>query len=363
MIDFCEPLEARYLFSAAWGPVAQLIGQDRAAAAFPNAVGSGESIAIIDTGIDYNLPELGAGFGPGHKVIAGYDFVNNDPDPMDPDGHGTATAALAAGGSWFYNGLRYEGIAPAANLIALRVDDGIHDPPAKRIEQALQWVLDHRDQYNIVAVNISEGDGRFATKTPQKVFGDKLAALAARGVFVAASSGNDFYTNAVEDIAADPNVISVGSVTASDQVSAFSDSGPDLDLLAPGQDVPLIYLDHAGNEIYLPGSGTSFSSPFAAGAAALIHQVTPSLSPSEIRDLLQQTGDNVIDSRSGVTYKRLNLYNALSAVVPKPPAPQPPPAQPPKPVKHKKKKQKTPKPATRAKPHVAIAATGAKVHP
>jgi subtilisin family serine protease len=345
MPDFCESLEARCLLSAAWGPVAQLIGQDRSTAAFPDAVGSGESIAIIDTGIDYNLPELGAGFGPGHKVIAGYDFVNNDPDPMDPDGHGTATAALAAGGSWFYNGLRYEGIAPAANLIALRVDDGIHDPPAKRIGQALQWVLDHRDQYNIVAINISEGDGRFATKTTQKVFGDKLAALAARGVFIAASSGNDGYTNAVEDIAADPNVISVGSVTLWDQVSPFSDSGPDLDLLAPGQDVPLIYLDHAANEIYLPGSGTSFSSPFAAGAAALIHQVTPSLTPAAIRDLLQQTGDNVTDARNGVTYKRLNLYNALSAVVPKPPTPQQPPpsTQPPKAQKHKRKRSRKPR--------------------
>src|SRR5438552_829186 len=97
--DFWEALEARTLLSGAapWGAVPRLIGQDNAVDAYPTALGGGESIAIIDTGIDYNLPELGGGFGPGHKVIAGYDFVSNDADPMDSDGHGTANAALAAG--------------------------------------------------------------------------------------------------------------------------------------------------------------------------------------------------------------------------------------------------------------------------
>src|SRR5438105_3682601 len=182
--SLCEPLEPRTLLSAAWGATAQLIGQDKAAAAYPAAVGAGESIAIIDTGIDYTLAELGGGFGPGHKVVGGYDFVNNDADPMDSDGHGTGVASIAAGATWFYNGQRYQGVAPGADLIALRVDDGIHDPPAKRIGLALQWVLDHRAQYNIVSINISEGDGHFTHKTPQSVYGDKLAALAAAGVFV-----------------------------------------------------------------------------------------------------------------------------------------------------------------------------------
>lgn len=334
---FYEPLEGRALLSAGWGAVPQLIGQDKAIAAYPAAVGAGESIAILDTGIDYNLPELGGGFGAGHKVVGGYDFVSNDADPMDPDGHGTAVASLAAASPWFYNGQRYQGVAPGANLIALRIDDGMHDPPARRIAQALQWVVDHRDQYNIVSVNLSEGTGRFAAKTVQSTFGDKLATLAARGVFVAASSGNDFHTNAVEDIAADPHVAAVGSVTPWDQVSPFSDSGPDLDLLAPGEDVPLIYRKQDGGEIYLSGSGTSFASPFAAGAAALVHQVTPSLSPAGILSVLKQTGDNVTDSRNGATYKRLDLYNALNAVVPKPLTPPPASARQSAPMPAKKK--------------------------
>src|SRR5207248_47261 len=121
-----------------------------------------------------------------------------------------------------------------------------------------------------------------------------------------------------------------------------------------------------GNEIYLTGSGTSFSAPFAAGAAALVHQVTPSLTPAAIRDVLERTGDTITDYRNGVSYKRLNVFNALNAVVPAPPAPPapPPPAtQPPAaPVKHKKKKHKAPKPTkSAAKPHTKAAAKGANI--
>jgi subtilisin family serine protease len=365
--DFCEALEPRRLLSAAaasWGPVPQLIGQDKAAAAYPNAVGSGESIAILDTGIDYKLPELGGGFGPGHKVVAGYDFVSNDADPMDPDGHGTAVASIAAASPYFYNGQRYQGVAPSANLIALRIDDGIHNPPAKRIAEALQWVIDHRDQYNIVSVNISEGIGKFAKKTVNAGFGDKLATLAARGVFVAAASGNDGYPGAVEDIAADPHVAAVGSVTAWNQMSPFSDSGAALDLLAPGQDVPLIYLNNAGQEIYAPGTGTSFAAPFAAGAAALIHQVTPSLSPASILALLKQTGDPTTDPRNGGTFARLNLYNALSAVMPRATAvPVPTTPTPTSPAPSRKQKQpKAKAAAANPKPAKAAAATQGGAH-
>jgi hypothetical protein len=328
---FIEPLEPRELLAGDWGAIPHLIGQDLAAANYPAATGAGESIAVLDTGIDYNLPELGAGFGPGHKVIAGWNFVNNNANPIDTDGHGTGVAGLVAASPYFYAGQRYQGIAPGANLIALKIDDGVHSPPAQRIADALQWVIDHKAQYNIVAVNISEGNGRFTAKTPQAVYGNKLATLAAQGVFIAASSGNDGYTDAVEDIAADPHVAAVGSVNAADRVSPFSDSGPDLDLLAPGQDVPLIYLDQNDNEIVLTGSGTSFSSPFAAGAAALVHQLSPSLSPTGILSVLEQSGNTVRDSRNGASYHRLNVFNALIAVDP-PPPPPPPPAPTPTPT-------------------------------
>src|ERR1051325_5100870 len=188
-----ESLEARLLLAGEpWGAFPRLIRQDQAISDFPNINGAGESIAIIDTGVDYRHPALGGGFGPGHKVVAGYDFVDNDPDPMDTDGHGTGIAGIIAGSDFVYAGSRYRGIAPGANIIDLRVDDGgAQSLLDKLIEQALQWVIDHRTQYNIVAVNLSEGDGEYSSPISLPPYGDELATLASQGVFIAAASGNN----------------------------------------------------------------------------------------------------------------------------------------------------------------------------
>ena len=86
--------------------------------------GAGQTIAIVDTGIDYTHPDLGGGFGHGHKVAAGYDFVNNDADPMDDNGHGTHVAGIVAGRSTQADGRT--GVAPGATLTAYKVlgEDG-----------------------------------------------------------------------------------------------------------------------------------------------------------------------------------------------------------------------------------------------
>lgn len=89
--------------------------------------GEGITIGILDSGIDYNHPSLGGGFGPGFKVIDGWDFVDNDPDPMDEHRHGTHVAGIAAGNNESSHNdpesLPFLGIAPDANLVAYRVLD------------------------------------------------------------------------------------------------------------------------------------------------------------------------------------------------------------------------------------------------
>src|SRR5438270_255256 len=93
-----ESLEGRQLFSSLpWGIFPKLIRQDVAAAAYPQINGKGVSIAVIDSGVDYNHPVLGKGFGAGHKVVDGYDFLQNDSDPDIGQGvepHGTGTAGI-----------------------------------------------------------------------------------------------------------------------------------------------------------------------------------------------------------------------------------------------------------------------------
>src|ERR1043166_5464307 len=119
----CEALEGRRLLAGEpWGAVPHLIRQDAAAAQFPAVTGKGQTVAIIDTGIDYNLPYLGGGFGAGYKVVGGWDFVEDDADPMDTFGHGTNVSGIVAASPFVMDGMKYSGIAPEANLVALRVD-------------------------------------------------------------------------------------------------------------------------------------------------------------------------------------------------------------------------------------------------
>src|SRR5688500_20189617 len=86
-----EALEPRRLF--AWSAAAQLVDQDAAAASSPNLTGAGVTVAVIDTGINYNLAPLGGGIGSARKAEAGFGFLGNEAAPMDPDGHGTGVPA------------------------------------------------------------------------------------------------------------------------------------------------------------------------------------------------------------------------------------------------------------------------------
>ncbi|MEH7305558.1 S8 family serine peptidase [Neobacillus drentensis] len=85
--------------------------------------GKGVTVAVIDTGVDYDHPDLGVGFGPGHKVVGGYDFVNHDNDPIDDDGHGTHVAGIIAAHG------NVTGVAPDASITAFKVlnENGIGD--------------------------------------------------------------------------------------------------------------------------------------------------------------------------------------------------------------------------------------------
>jgi len=136
-----ESLEPRRLLASTWGAEPQLIHQDVAAANFPNITGAGVAVAVMDTGIDYTNPLLGGGFGPGHKVVAGFDFADNDSDPIDTFGHGTNVAGVIAANPFEFDGQHFSGIAPNAQLVALRVDAGDDPVPPERIEQALKPLL------------------------------------------------------------------------------------------------------------------------------------------------------------------------------------------------------------------------------
>src|SRR5262249_2865180 len=132
-----------------------IIGLDAAQANYPYR-GQGYSVAVLDTGINYNDPNLGGGWGK--RVIAGWNFHANNGSPMDDNGHGTFVAGEIASSS-----ATYPGVAPDVNLIALKVLDGSNNGTWTNIQAGLEWVIAHRAQYNIVAVNLSLGSGNYTT--------------------------------------------------------------------------------------------------------------------------------------------------------------------------------------------------------
>lgn len=315
--SFIESLEIRRLLaSVPWGAIPKLIRQDVAFEQHPSLTGAGTAVAVIDTGIDYEHPYLGGGFGAGHKVIGGWDFVDDDDDPMDTYGHGTEVAGVIAADKFEYNGKTYQGIAPGCNLVALRVDAANDPVPDERIQAALQWVLDHQSDYNIVAVNISFGSGHYAG-THSSIYSGQLDDLAQHGIMVIAASGNGGVSEpfGVEYPAADKSVYAVGAVDRFDVITEYSERGSNLDLLAPGEDIPTTGI---GPDAFVTASGTSFSTPMVSGAIALMHQANPDLRVGDLQSILRSSsisnidGDTEFGSVTGLSYQRLDLQNALN---------------------------------------------------
>lgn len=315
-----EALEPRCLLSSSepWGGWANEINQPASVYSFPTVNGTGESIAILDTGVDYNDPVFGrSGYGTNRKIRAGYNFVDNNGDFMDTNGHGTAVAAVAAGEGYTVSGHRYQGVAPGAQICALKIDDGSGNISVTEYIDALEWVIGYKSKYNIVAVNISEGgDSDFTSKVTGTDYGNLLAELKSMGVFIAVSSGNDSWSDGVEYPAADVSAVAVGSIdNDGTTISSFSDTGPDCDLLAPGDEVAAPTLLVGGSPYYVYAIGTSFSSPIAAAAAADLKQISPTATVDDLLQTLQNTGNSIYDSQNGDTFKSLNLYNAIATTV------------------------------------------------
>jgi hypothetical protein len=313
-----EPLEDRRLFATTpWGTFPQLIDQDLAVANYPQYNGAGQTIAIIDTGVDYTHPALVG------KYLAGHDFVDNDNDPMDFDGHGTALASLAIGNAFTFNGAKYQGIAPSAKVVALRVDDG-GDVPDSRYEAAFQWIIANRQTYNITAINLSFGSGHFTTEAARAIYADEMAQLAADGVFIAAASGNDgaFSPYGLEYPAADPSVFAIGGIDNGDTIWKSTERGPNMDLLAPGVNVPTAYLDPTDQSpTYLAATGTSFSSPIACGAALILKQIDPTFAARDVMSILRMSGVDNFDGDKEATphtqlsFPRLDVDNAIAVAL------------------------------------------------
>jgi hypothetical protein len=273
-----------------------------AAQRIPHITGSGFGVAVIDSGVDYNHPSLGGGWGK--KVVAGWDFSGNDSNPMsDSYAHGTGVAGIVGADPYDYRGYHYQGVAPGAKLIALRQNN------SGGVANALKWVIANKSKYNITAVNVTDYAGGGNTSIWSSI-NASIGQLNAMGVYVSSPSGNSGSKSFGNT---DPDQVEVGSVTLGDGISGFTNRGPGLDFLAPGDNVTLPYYDVGSKRhIYVDtADGTSWSSPHIAGAVALLRQVNSGFSNSQVTSILKDSATWKFDSSTGRSYPRINVYNAI----------------------------------------------------
>ncbi|QEG41946.1 S8 family peptidase [Roseimaritima ulvae] len=292
--------------------------------------GAGQSIAVIDSGIAWDHVALGGGFGPGYRVVGGWDFVENDADPYDdaPAGfHGSHVSGLLAGQSEDFGGM-----ATGADLISLRVFDDQGQGSLDAIESALQWVHENRLAYAnpITTVNLSLG-AILNDATETQVMGqleDELQLLHDDGILVVAAAGNGFnadYPTRVTYPAESQWVTAVGSIDADGALSSFSQRQDGL-LVAPGSQVRSTVPDHVLGwdgtvDDFATANGTSMAAPQIAGASALVRQamlqVDPQadVDPDRILDHLRDTSITSVDSQTGISYHTVDLQTAIDSLL------------------------------------------------
>jgi hypothetical protein len=278
--------------------------------------GAGFASVVIDTGIIANHPSFGPDAnndGIADRVVYRYDFVSNLSFAIDGDDHGSNVAGAIASSS-----VQFPGVAPESDIIALGVFDSAGRASFGTLERALQWVITNAQEYNVVSVNLSLGDGQnYQQRFVSSVIGDELAALAQMGVIVVAAAGNSFWTfdsnQGLAYPAADPNVISVGAVYDSTgtytygdgaqgtatpgSITPFSQRASWMDILAPG--APITGPGPGGGTTTM--HGTSQAAPMVAGVAILAQQMATlllgrRLSFGEFRTMLAQTATVIWDS-------------------------------------------------------------------
>ncbi|UCF07299.1 MAG: S8 family serine peptidase, partial [Thermoplasmata archaeon] len=268
-------------------------------------------VSVIDSGIDYTHPALGGGFGPGFRVIGGWDYINNDSDPIDDWWHGTHVAGIIGA-----NGTKV-GVAPDVEFLAYKVfDAGGGGGSWSNVITAIESSADPDgdpgtdDGADIISMSLS-GAGGPDSPVCQAVDNDF-----ASGILSVASAGNEGPANRTVGAPANArSAVAVGSVTKEDKLFDYSSRGPSSilgikpNILAPGVNVEST--KPGGG--YSSRTGTSMAAPHVSGTAALVIQAHGDWDQNITRATMVNTA---IDKGSFVNWQgsgRVDAYEAVKA--------------------------------------------------
>ncbi|MEK6808194.1 MAG: S8 family serine peptidase, partial [Nanoarchaeota archaeon] len=284
-----------------------------------NITGKYETICVIDTGVDYGHPNLGnctnTTFLAGNcsRIIAGYDNVNNDYNPIDDHGHGTHVTGIIIS-----NDSTYKGIAPGASIVSLKACNSGGSCSDQDITESIDWCINNKTRYNISIISMSLGGGSYSSNcdgTSAPV--DSVNNAANLGFFVAIASGNDGSTNAISSPACASNVTAVGGINT-DDASMIYNRAPFISIIAPAVSITSTVPKSGGTHNSATGfkalSGTSMATPHISATAALILQYKKleqgkNLTFQQIEDAMNTTGKSI--NETGTIYRRINSYKAL----------------------------------------------------
>ncbi len=313
-------------------PAIELIGANKVWETF-GTQGEGIRVGIIDSGIDYRHQALGGGFGPGFKVAGGYDFVNNDGDPMDDNGHGTHVAGIVAA-----DADSFKGVAPKATLYAYKALDaagrGLDSDIIEAIERTVDPDQNGDDADRLDVVNASLGSDEGSPTDPSSIAVNNAIQLGVVFCVAAGNSGgrtptqgkeNNYFFDGSATIGSPGTAelaITVGASDLSDKLAHFSSRGPNRtsfsikpEVLAPGVDINSTYLA-SGFKVL---SGTSMATPMVTGVVALIKSVHPSWNPAMIKSAIVNKAKDINLSaylQGGGRVQAVNSVSAKTFVVP-----------------------------------------------
>ncbi|MEV4638200.1 S8 family serine peptidase [Actinoplanes sp. NPDC049548] len=274
-------------YSGQWG-----ITKTRVDAAWDRTRGrGGVVVAVVDTGVKA-LPDLSG------RLLAGYDFVNDDSNATDDNGHGTMTAGVIAGSG--NNGVGIAGICWYCKVLPVKVLNAKGMGTYSDIAEGIRWAADKGADI----INLSLGGA-----DDSRVLRDAVAYAAGKGVVVLAAAGNEG-SAAPHYPAAIPAVIAVGASTPGDTRYEWSNYGSSwVDIAAPGCN-PAQGLDGVVGQF----CGTSSATPFASGVAALLASSTPAPTSAVIRSALVSSADRIAGSWVPTSSGRVDAVAALASL-------------------------------------------------